>query len=193
MPVEEVSSYSTLSFAFLRSLCLTFRGNCYIHHYYQNFDQVGCYECKCTIGELEFIAEGHTKPDAKVVVVLCLLSSQFKTKTLIPRFTLLRWQFKDSSLRSESVHECQNHWYSKMFLRCELNETEGVGNRLRASNLSYEKKTDMLFFVFFAVLNLKTFSEDNCPWAAIASLALHKLFTDWQSQGYTLPKVFSKL
>ena len=80
-----------------------------------------------------------------------------------------------------------------MFLRCELNETEGVGNRLRASNLSYEKKTDMLFFVFFAVLNLKTFSEDNCPWAAIASLALHKLFTDWQSQGYTLPKVSSKL
>ena len=66
MPVEEVSSYSTLAFAFLRSLFLTFRGNCYVHHYYQNFDQVGCYECKCTIGELEFIAEGHTKPDAKV-------------------------------------------------------------------------------------------------------------------------------
>ena len=31
--------------------------------------------------------------------------------------------------------------------------------------------------------------DDNCPWAAIASLALHKLYTDWQSQGYTLPKV----
>ena len=117
----------------------------------------------------------------------------WKAKILIPRFTLLSWQFKDSSLRSESVNECLNHGYSKMFLRCELNETEGVGNRLRASNLSYEKKTDMLFFVFFAVLNLKTFSEDNCPWAAIASLALHKLFTDWQSQGYTLPKVSSKL
>ena len=36
-------------------------------------------------------------------------------------------------------------------------------------------------------------SEDNCPWAAIASLALHKLYTDWQSQGYTLPKVHYSL
>ena len=30
--------------------------------------QVGQYECKCTIGDLEFIAEGHTKPDAKAYV-----------------------------------------------------------------------------------------------------------------------------
>ena len=30
--------------------------------------QVGEYECKCTIGDLEFIAEGHTKPDAKAYV-----------------------------------------------------------------------------------------------------------------------------
>ena len=31
--------------------------------------QVGEYECKCTIGDLEFIGEGHTKPDAKAYVV----------------------------------------------------------------------------------------------------------------------------
>ena len=44
--------------------------------------------------------------------------------------------------------------------------------------------------IFFKLLLLHlSSSEDNCPWAAIASLALHKLYTDWQSQGYTLPKV----
>ena len=44
--------------------------------------------------------------------------------------------------------------------------------------------------LFFKLLLLQFLSsEDNCPWAAIASLALHKLYTDWQSQGYTLPKV----
>ena len=44
--------------------------------------------------------------------------------------------------------------------------------------------------IFFKLLLLQlSSSEDNCPWAAIASLALHKLYTDWQSQGYTLPKV----
>jgi len=90
-------------------------------------EEVGCYECKCTIGELEFIAEGHTKPDAKVYV------TELAVQGLIAK-------------------------------KCELNETEGVGN-----------------------------SEDNCPWAAIASLALHKLFTDWQSQGYTLPKELENL
>ena len=108
-----------------------------------NFDQVGCYECKCTIGELEFIAEGHTKPDAKVQYCF-----GWKAKILIPRFTLLSWQFKDSSLRSESVNECLNHGYSKMFFRCELNETEGVGNRLRASNSLYEKRLICSFCVF---------------------------------------------
>ena len=124
----------------------------------------------------------------------CSIVLDGKAKILIPRFTLLSWQFKDSSLRSESVNECLNHGYSKMFLRCELNETEGVGNRLRASNSLYEKRLTCSFLVFFfIVINLKPFSEDNCPWAAIASLALHKLFTDWQSQGYTLPKVFSRL
>ena len=31
-------------------------------------EDVGIYECKCTIGKLEFIAEGHTKPEAKTAV-----------------------------------------------------------------------------------------------------------------------------
>jgi len=30
-------------------------------------------------------------------------------------------------------------------------------------------------------------NEDPTPWAALASLALHKLYTDWQSQGYVMP------
>jgi len=30
-------------------------------------------------------------------------------------------------------------------------------------------------------------NEDPTPWAALASLALHKLYADWQSQGYILP------
>jgi len=29
--------------------------------------------------------------------------------------------------------------------------------------------------------------EDHCPWPQIASLALYKLYNDWQSQGYELP------
>jgi len=90
-------------------------------------EEVGVYECKCTIGDLEFIAEGHSKPDAKAYV------SELAVQGLIAK-------------------------------KCELNDTEGVGN-----------------------------SEDNCPWAAIASLALHKLYTDWQSQGYTLPKELENL
>lgn len=31
-------------------------------------------------------------------------------------------------------------------------------------------------------------NEDNCPWGVIASLALNKMFTSWQLQGYTVPK-----
>ena len=31
-------------------------------------------------------------------------------------------------------------------------------------------------------------NEDHTPWSQIASLALYKLYADWQSQGYTLPK-----
>jgi len=30
-------------------------------------------------------------------------------------------------------------------------------------------------------------NEDPTPWGALASLALHKLYADWQSQGYVLP------
>merc|ERR1719319_1878862 len=84
-------------------------------------EEVGSFECRCVVGELEWIAEGHSKPEAKAVV------AEMAVQGLIAQ-------------------------------RCELNESEGVGN-----------------------------SEDNCPWAAIASLALHKLYTDWQAQGYTVP------
>lgn len=30
-------------------------------------------------------------------------------------------------------------------------------------------------------------NQDNTPWGALASLALYKLFNDWQSNGYSLP------
>jgi len=30
-------------------------------------------------------------------------------------------------------------------------------------------------------------NEDPTPWGALASLALHKLYNDWQSQGYIMP------
>jgi len=30
-------------------------------------------------------------------------------------------------------------------------------------------------------------NEDPTPWGALASLALHKLYSDWQSQGYVMP------
>jgi hypothetical protein len=32
-------------------------------------------------------------------------------------------------------------------------------------------------------------NEDYCPWGAIASLALYRLYADWQTQGYDVPKV----
>jgi len=32
-------------------------------------DEVGCYECRCIVQGLEFIAEGNTKPEAKTAVV----------------------------------------------------------------------------------------------------------------------------
>lgn len=85
-------------------------------------EEVGEYECKCIIGELEFVAEGQTKPEARVAVA-------------------------EVTVQGLIAH------------KCELNDIEGVGA-----------------------------SEDNCPWAAIASLALHKLYMDWQSQGYTIPE-----
>merc|ERR1711874_375662 len=31
-------------------------------------------------------------------------------------------------------------------------------------------------------------NEDETPWASLASLALFKLFNDWQAQGYLLPE-----
>ena len=49
--------------------------------------------------------------------------------------------------------------------KCEMNEVEGaVGN-----------------------------SEDNCPWPQIASLALYKLYNDWQSQGYEIPRELTSI
>jgi len=36
-------------------------------------------------------------------------------------------------------------------------------------------------------------NEDNCPWPQIASLALYKLYNDWQSQGYELPKELTSM
>ena len=66
MPVEEVPPKIILSCK--HSNCfmnLTIIGLfCRAHA----LTQVGEYECKCTIGDLEFIAEGHTKPDAKAYV-----------------------------------------------------------------------------------------------------------------------------
>jgi len=85
-------------------------------------EEVGEFECKCIIGDLEFIAEGQTKPEARVAVA-------------------------EVTVQGLIAH------------KCELNDIEGVGA-----------------------------SEDNCPWAAIASLALHRLYMDWQSQGYTIPE-----
>jgi len=35
--------------------------------------------------------------------------------------------------------------------------------------------------------------EDHCPWPQIASLALYKLYNDWQSQGYELPRELTTL
>jgi len=35
--------------------------------------------------------------------------------------------------------------------------------------------------------------EDHCPWPQIASLALYKLYHDWQSQGYELPRELTSL
>ena len=84
------------------------------------------------MGDLEFIAEGHSKPEARTVV------SQLAVQGLIAQ----RWR--------RGVSRCL---YLPTCSRCRLNDTEGIGP-----------------------------SEDNCPWAMIASLALNKLFTDWQAQ-----------
>ena len=85
-------------------------------------------------------------------------------------------------------------------LRCELNDTEGVGNRwinlivlcfVNCVHLSQSQYCQSFLSLWKGTTTVTKLisSEDNCPWASIASLALHKLYTDWQSQGYTLPKV----
>lgn len=38
----------------------------------------------------------------------------------------------------------------------------------------------------------KNVNEDETPWASLASLALFKLFNDWQAQGYVLPQDLNK-
>lgn len=40
--------------------------------------------------------------------------------------------------------------------------------------------------------NEKPKLEDETPWASLASLALFKLFNDWQAQGYVLPQDLNK-
>ena len=37
------------------------------------------------------------------------------------------------------------------------------------------------------ILNLFQTMEDETPWLQLASLALFKLFNDWQAQGYVIP------
>ena len=37
----------------------------------------------------------------------------------------------------------------------------------------------------------KRFAEDDVPWGSLASFALYKLFSEWQSQGYQLPATAS--
>ena len=91
-------------------------------------EDVGCYECRCSVQGMEFIGEGATKTDAKDNVI-------------------------DIAIQG------------LVGARCELNDDEsGVGN-----------------------------SEDNTPWPQLASLALYKLFTDWQSQGYSIPRELTEL
>merc|ERR1711936_288327 len=88
-----------------------------------DLDDIGCYECRCSVQGMEFIGEGATKSQAK-----------------------------------ESVTEISIQ--GLISAKCEMNDVEGgAGN-----------------------------NEDNCPWPQIASLALYKLYNDWQSQGYQLPK-----
>ena len=47
-----------------------------------------------------------SRRDTPSLMQRCSIVLDGKAEILIPRFTLLSWQFKDSSLRSESVHEC---------------------------------------------------------------------------------------
>jgi len=93
-----------------------------------SLDDVGCYECRCTVQGMEFIGEGETKQAAKDNVTEIAIQGLISAK-------------------------------------CELNEAEGgIGT-----------------------------NEDNCPWPQIASLALYKLYNDWQSQGFQLPKELTNI
>ena len=42
-------------------------------------------------------------------------------------------------------------------------------------------------FVSVHLLSPRNPFEDSTPWGALASLALFKLFTDWQASGYPIP------
>jgi len=87
-----------------------------------SLDDVGCYECRCTVQGMEFIGEGLTKFAAKENVTEIAVQGLITSK-------------------------------------CEMNEMEGgVGT-----------------------------NEDNTPWVQIASLALYKMYNDWQAQGFQLP------
>lgn len=88
-----------------------------------DLEDIGCYECRCSVQGMEFIGEGTTKSQAKESVTEMAIQGLISAK-------------------------------------CEMNEVEGAAGM----------------------------SEDNCPWPQIASLALYKLYNDWQSQGYELPK-----
>ena len=93
-----------------------------------SLDDVGCFECRCTIQGMEFIGEGETKQAAKDNVTEIAIQGMISAK-------------------------------------CELNENEGgIGT-----------------------------NEDNCPWPQIASLALYKLYNDWQTQGFQLPKELTNI
>ena len=50
---------------------------------------VGIYECKCTVGKLEFIAEGHTKPEAKTAVTEIAVQVSCSLALLLPCSPLL--------------------------------------------------------------------------------------------------------
>jgi len=85
-------------------------------------EEIGCYECRCSVQGMEFIAEGDTKIDAKNSVIEVAIQGLINALS-------------------------------------QKNDEEGCGT-----------------------------NEDHTPWPQIASLALYKLYNDWQSQGYTLPK-----
>jgi len=92
-----------------------------------DLEQVGEFECRATLDDLEFIAEGENKLEAK------MSAAELAIQGIIAK-------------------------------KCEMNDWEGVGP-----------------------------AEDNCPWNVLASLALYRLYDDWQAQGYSLPKELTNL